>query len=313
MRLKLQPWEKYNIKFIVVSAFECSLTLTSNCNVNGLRCKIYTHIQVFVIYLDIYYMFMNRMILEFLGALTEAGHRIFSTEDACIVAMDMGMGIQKKSVHYLMRSLSAKSLIYPVYKGNYAIADHILSGSPIHRFEIAMHLCKDGAIACWSAMSFYELTDQVLSTIYILAPKIDEKKRSLYRYQINGYTYVIIQTQQEHFWGVKKERMGETKVAITDLERTLIDGLIRPNYCGGFREVLDAFAIAKERIDQARLIDYGKRCSIAAQKRLGWVLNQLSFENLDLPIPSRNYFDKLDPAGPRRGKQNTQWMVLENF
>lgn len=263
-----------------------------------------------MIHMYIYYMFISGMILEFLNALTEAGYRIFSTEDAREISM--GMDIKEKSVHYILRSLATKNLIYPLFKGNYAIADHILSGSPIHRFEIAMHLCKNGAIACWSAMSFYELTDQVLSTVYILAPSIDEKKRSLYRYQINGYTYVIIQTEQEHFWGVKKERIGEAKVTITDLERTLIDGLIRPNYCGGFREVLNAFAIAKECIDQAKLIDYGKRCSIAVQKRLGWILNQLSFESIDLPISSRNY-DKLDTSGPRRGKQNTKWMVLENF
>ena len=253
------------------------------------------------------------MILEFLNELTQAGYRIFSVYDAKKIAKSMGL--KTTSVSYLLRTLSSQKLIRPIYKGNYVIEDNILTGSPLHKFEIAMHLAKEGAIGCWSAMSYHSLSDQVLSKVYVLAPYMNEKKRSLYQYKIDGYDYLLIQIQKEHFWGIERQFVGEVKINITDLERTLIDGLMRPNYCGGFREVLNAFAIAKNRIDIDKIIDYGSRCSIAVQKRLGWVLSHLSIENIAerMVIPETKYFDKLDSSGPRRGKQDKTWMILENI
>jgi predicted transcriptional regulator of viral defense system len=253
------------------------------------------------------------MILEFLNELTQAGYRIFSVNEAKEIATNMGL--KPTSVSYLLRSLASHKLIHQIYKGNYVIEDNILTGSPLHKFEIAMHLSQEGAIGCWSAMSYHELTDQILSSVYVLAPYEEGKKRSLYRYQIDGYDYLLIQIQQEHFWGIEQQFIGEVKIRITDLERTLIDGLVRPNYCGGMREVLNAFALAKDRFDLDKLINYGKRSSTAVQKRLGWVLGELGIAKLDelLFIPNTKYFDKLDPSGPRRGKQNKRWMLLENF
>lgn len=253
------------------------------------------------------------MILEFLNELTQAGYRIFSVQEAQEIALSMGG--KTSSTAYILRSLSSHGLIRQLYKGNYVIEDNILTGSPLHKFEIAMHLAKEGAIGYWSAMSYHELTDQILSRVYVLAPYSDDKKRSLYRYQIEGYDFLLVQVQKEHFLGIEQQFVGEIKVRITDLERTLIDGLMRPNYCGGFREVLNGFAIAKGRFDIHKLIEYGKRSPVALQKRLGWVLSQLSVANATelLNVPETKYFDKLDSSGPRRGKQNKQWMLLENI
>ena len=122
----------------------------------------------------------------------------------------------------------------------------------------------------------------------------------------------MIQIQQENFWGIEKVFLGDIKVSITDLERTLIDGLMRPQYCGGFREVLNAFTLARNRLDPHKIIEYGKRCPVAVQKRLGWVLNHLAIQE-DLEIPLTQHFDKLDSSGPRRGKQNKTWMIFENI
>ncbi|MBA3814326.1 MAG: MarR family transcriptional regulator [Alphaproteobacteria bacterium] len=253
------------------------------------------------------------MILEFLNELTQAGHRIFSVVEAKEIAERMG--IKPSSVTYVLRSLASHGLIHQIYKGNYVIEDNILTGSPLHKFEIAMHLAKDGAIGCWTAMSYHELTDQVLSRVYVLAPYTDEKKRSLYQYHIESYDFLLIQVQKDHFWGTEQQFVGGVKIRITDLERTLIDGLMRPTYCGGFREVLNAFSIAKDRLDIHKLIAYGKRSPTALQKRLGWVLSHLSIENVAdfLNVPETKHFDKLDPSGPRRGRQNKQWMILENI
>lgn len=252
------------------------------------------------------------MILEFLGHLTQSGYRIFSVEDARDVAS--ALGFKDTSVSYILKTLITKKAIRPLFKGTYAVEDNILSGAPLHKFEIALHLAKEGAICCWSAMAYHGLTDQVLSTVYVYAPQAKGKSRSMYKYKIEGHDFLLIQIDVETLWGIERQAIGETKVRITDLERTLIDGLTRPHYCGGFREVLSAFESAKDRFNTEKLIAYGKRSSQAVQKRLGWILDQLSLPSANvLEIPPTAYYDKLDPAAPRRGKYNKKWMVVENF
>lgn len=252
------------------------------------------------------------MILEFLSELTRAGYRIFSIEDAYEVAQSMG--IKQDSVSYILKSLVAKKAIHRLFRGHYVVKDNILAGSPLHKFEIAAHLAKDGAICCWSAMAYYELTDQVLSTVYVYSPQVKGKPRSLYRYKIEGYEFVLIQTKPENMWGIERVSVGEVKVRITDLERTLIDGLIHTPLCGGFREVLSAFGIAAARIDISKMLTYSQKVPVAAQKRLGWILEQLSVEIPEpIRVPQSSHYDKLDPSGPRRGKYNRKWMVVENF
>ncbi len=254
----------------------------------------------------------QNMILEFLTTMAKAGYRIFSIEDAEKVAHEIG--IKHTSIHYILKSLVKKKAIHPLYKGHYVIEDDILSGSPLHKFEIAERLAKGGAVCCWSAMAFYELTDQVLLRIYIFSPQKPGKTRSLYRYKIEGYEFVLIQILPESLWGITRKKVGEVKIHITDLERTLLDGLSYTHYCGGFREVLNAFEIAADRIDITKLMTYAHKTSIIAQKRLGWILDALSIKTpTPFKIPETKYYDKLDPTGPRRGKYNKKWMIVENF
>ena len=219
---------------------------------------------------------------------------------------------------HIIRTLLEKNIIRSLYKGVYAIEDQILSGDPLHRFEIGMHLAPEGAICCYSALEYHALKDQILSTEYVYAPYQEHKIRSSYRYKIDGYNFVLIQTMIKNMWGIDRYSIGERKVNITDLERTLIDGLSRPQYCGGFREILSAFFIAKERFNLEKMIEYSRHSPLVVQKRLGWVLDQLSIDIKDMKNQiienfQMKYYDKLDPNSPRRGKYNKKWMLMENF
>jgi len=253
------------------------------------------------------------MLEEFLREMTHEGYRVFSVDDARAVSVETGL--DPKSLPHILGRLKEKRLIRSLWRGHYAIEDNILSGSPLHKFEVAMHLAPNGAISCWSAMSYYGLTDQVLSKVYILAPYEGVNKRSLYKQHIDGSEFLLIQIYQNHFWGIKTQRIGEIKVRITDLERTLLDGLMRPQYCGGFREVMNAFLIARGKINKDLIIEYARRCPIAVQKRLGWMLENIGLEDVRalVSIPESHSIDKLDISAPRRGKHNPVWMVLENY
>lgn len=251
------------------------------------------------------------MSLLLLNELTRSGYRIFTVPEAKEVVTRLGLK-SRSTAHYL-KQLLQDGLIRNLYRGVYAISDNILSGPPLHKYEIAMHLAKGGAIACWSAMAFHGLTDQVLTRVYVMSPYA-LKARHYFTYHIDGYEYVLIRVHQKHFWGTEKKSEDAVRFLVTDIERTLLDGLMRPQYFGGFREVLHAFEEAQDIIDINKLVEYAMRCPVSARKRLGWVLSRLNLIGLgDLVIPETAYFDKLDPVGPRRGKLNKTWMVMENF
>lgn len=255
------------------------------------------------------YIWAHQMILEFLHELTQSGYRIFSVDDARDVARTLNL--KESSISYILKSLISKKAIRSLFRGNYAIEDNFLSGPPLHPFEIALHLAKRGAICCWSAMTFHKLTDQVLTKIYVYSPQEKGRALPLYTYQIDGYNFHLIQVSSKTLWGIERRRTADIKIPITDLERTLIDGLTYPHYCGGLREVLEAFKLAQDQFSIDKLMDYARHSPVVIQKRLGWICDQLSISNT-LEVRT-TYYDKLDPAGPRRGKYNKKWMLVENF
>jgi predicted transcriptional regulator of viral defense system len=110
--------------------------------------------------------------------------------------------------------------------------------------------------------------------------------------------------------------IGEARVTVTDPERTLLDGLSMPQYCGDFAEILHAFEVRGQRLNLERIISYALKLNTSTAKRLGWVLDQQRVDPDRLKpleaLPIKGY-RKLDPTGPRSGPYNRCWMIQENL
>lgn len=128
--------------------------------------------------------------------------------------------------------------------------------------------------------------------------------------------YQFVQVKPGRFFGTQKVWIGEARVMVTDPERTLIDGLSRPQYCGDFAEVLHAFELRGRNLNLERMVDYALRWDATMAKRLGWVLENrgVELELLEplIQVPIKGY-RKLDPTGPRKGPCNRRWMIQENL
>ena len=65
----------------------------------------------------------------------------------------------------------------------------------------------------------------------------------------------------------------QEKVTVSDLERTVLDGLRQPEYCGGVTEVAKGLWIRRADINVTRLIGYALRLNVAAvMHRLGFLM-----------------------------------------
>jgi len=246
--------------------------------------------------------------VNLIRGLVTSGKRIFSTKEARACARELG--ISENYVVELLHHLRKGHWIQSVKRGVYAITPDSGFEDPPHDYEIATHLATPSTISHWSALYHHGLTQQIPQTIFVTVPTGTSIPKSAQ--EKNRYHFV--QLKHEAFFGSEQTWIGNAQVWITDPERTLLDGLLMPKYCGGIHEVIGAFKMRGSELDLDRIIEYGCRLGGAVPARLGWVLEREGYpvtEQLRQCTPKgvRN----LDASGPNRGPINRRWHIRENI
>ena len=260
--------------------------------------------------------------VELVRRIAAEGDRIFSTDRARELAP--AVGLKNSYLGEALYHLHRNGWIIPLRRGFYALSSSIPGVTPVHEFEVAMVLVSPAAISHWSALHYHGLTNQIPRKVFVLTSKgtsIPRTRNSETKPLKNGYLvgstiYKFIQVKPERYFGVEKAWIGEGRMSITDPERSLLDGLSMPQYCGDFAEVLHAFEVRGEHLDIERIVQYACKLDLATAKRLGWVLQLQDIDptHLDplLKLSIKGY-RKLDPTGPRKGPYNRRWMIQENL
>jgi predicted transcriptional regulator of viral defense system len=260
--------------------------------------------------------------IELVRLLAYQGDRIFSTARARELAPRVGL--KDAYLTEALYHLRQNGWIVSLRRGLYALAPTVPGNTPVHEFEIAMALVEPAAISHWSALHYHGLTEQGPRTTFVLTTtetsvprrRGDKGGKDASVYLAGDMAYRFIQVKPERFFGTEKVWVGDARVSVTDLERTLLDGLTMPQHCGDFSEVLHAFQAGTGQLDIDRIIQYAFRLGTTTLKRLGWILEEQGVESSDVEslaeIPVKGY-RKLDPTGPRKGSCNGRWMVQENL
>lgn len=174
------------------------------------------------------------------------------------------------------------------------------SGSSIEGF--ACNIQEGGYLSYFSALVKHELTQQIPKTLFISVDRsqknesrtsredleqenVDKafsttKRRSTESYQVNNTSLVIVRRP------AFPNRIGiieEKAVRYTDLERTLIDIAVRPDYSGGFFSISSAYKKAGQNIDVDKLYQYSESMDFIYpyQQLLGFYLNHFAGFNID--------------------------------
>lgn len=261
--------------------------------------------------------------IEMVRRLSEEGKRIFTIEDAREFAPSCG--IAESYVVESLYHLAQTNWIIPLKKGLYAISSSSPGVAPLHELEIGQALVQPSAISHWSALHFHGLTEQIPGKVYITTTrKVAAPRTSKYQgksqkgssREINGVVYEFITTIPVRFFGLEHYWVGETRIVMTDPERTLIDGLMAPRYFGDWAEIYNAFEQYISKLDLEKLITYSLRLDGSVVKRLGWILEHLGIQETILhrleEFPVKG-FRVLEPGGPHRGPCNKRWSIQENL
>ncbi len=242
-------------------------------------------------------------IFDFLSKLAKKGET-FTIGDAYEITR-----ISKPYLRKLLHRLEKKGAIERIERGKYIIIP--LSSEKgkytLNEFVIGSLLIEPCAIAYWSALNYYGLTEQIPTTVFLQTTSWKEKQEI----EVFGVKYRIVRINEDKFFCMRKEWIEETQINITEREKTIIDCMDKPQYCGGIVEV--AKALKKGNFDNNKLIMYAEKIGNSGViRRLGFLCDILGI-NINLPkVEVRNYL-YLDPTMPKKGKKNAKWKLIVNI
>ena len=165
-------------------------------------------------------------------------------------------------------------------------------------YELILSLKPNSYLTHYTAMYFHNLTEQTPKTMYInveqerkprpknalIQERIDAAFKRPTRLSNNvaeyqGRTIRMLNGMHTGNLGViKMSGPDGEKLQITDVERTLIDITVRPEYAGGIHEVLKAYRLAKDKVSVNKLVATLKKINYVYpyQQAIGFYLEKAS-------------------------------------
>jgi predicted transcriptional regulator of viral defense system len=248
-----------------------------------------------------------------LTTLAGRGKTIFSVEDAQQIA-----GGSYHATLELMRRLVKAGWVVRLGAGKYAVVSLAAGNEAIpeaNRLVIARELADNAPyyISHDSALEVHNMLTRPVTTVTITTTR-----RMLGR-KILNVPYRFVTAKPENMWGYSPVWiMPSEQVQVSDLERTILDGLARPDLCAGISEVAIGLWMRKENLNWEKLVDYaGRLRNQAAVKRLGYLLEiyELGTEKTisalqELVGPS---YALLDPMLSSQGHYLARWRLHLNI
>jgi len=181
------------------------------------------------------------------------------------------------------------------------LAEHLVNGSNYY-------------IGYYSALQIHNLITQPSLKEQIVVS--EQLKPAVLKVKETDFQFIY--HNEQHFFGAKKIWIDNfNKVICSDLEKTIVDCLFKPDYAGGIVEIARAIYISREKIRFDTLMDYAITFnSQAVIKRLGFLLEMLEIEtNIIEKLQNKrtNSVVTLDTELPKSGKIVTKWSIQQNI
>ncbi|MBI3078653.1 MAG: type IV toxin-antitoxin system AbiEi family antitoxin domain-containing protein [Deltaproteobacteria bacterium] len=244
--------------------------------------------------------------------LHERSRPVFHLEDVREIT-----GLPEASARSFVRKLVDRGVATRLKPGLYSLVPFELGqerqylGSPLVVAREIMN-GEDYYLSHATAMELHGMLTQPQLVVRVSTPK---PRRSL---TTLGVQFRFIRCQRRHLFGLTEHWVTkQEKVRVSDLERTIIDGLKQPEHCGGLTEVAKGLWIRRQDMHVDRLVQYARRIGVGAVvRRLGFLLE--TYEMAAAPDLERlrnaltATYVRLDPVLPAEGKRLRRWRLQLN-
>ncbi|MCF6360509.1 MAG: hypothetical protein L3J29_07080 [Cyclobacteriaceae bacterium] len=170
-------------------------------------------------------------------------------------------------------------------------------------------------IGYYSAMQLHGLITQPSLNEII----VTQFRSSISSKKIQGIEFQFVNHIKKRFFGFQSMWLNEyEKVTVSDLEKTIVDAVTKPQLCGGMIEVGKAIYETKNRIDLEKLSRYlVQNESHAATKRYLFITNIFDLKwtsyHEKLMQNSGNSYSVLDTSAPNEGVKNGEFKLKINL
>ena len=164
-----------------------------------------------------------------------------------------------------------------------------------------------------TAMGIHGMTTQPQLVVMVSTPT---PRRSL---TVMGVEFRFVRCQRRRLFGLTEHwATKQEQVRVSDLERTVIDGLKQPEHCGGLTEVAKGLWMRHQDLNVDRLLQYARRIGVGAVvRRLGFLLETYEIAAAPVLDPLRkgltSTYVRLDPVLPPEGKRLRRWRLQLNI
>jgi len=211
----------------------------------------------------------NRLLL----ALAEKNVSVFGFEEAKRI-----LQANNSATRHVLMNLTKKRRLQRIERGKYLLIPES-AGQELYWAEspwvIVPHLIDVYYVGFWTAMNYWDMTEQIPYTVFIATTK---RKRNL---EFGNQRFEFVTLSNKKFFGFVEQKANKKEsFNISSKEKTIVDGLMHPEYCGGIVEVTKAMWNVRKELDWNSVSEMADNVKVnAVLKRLGYLLNILEIEN----------------------------------
>lgn len=135
---------------------------------------------------------------------------------------------------------------------------------------------------------------------------------------VSGYDFRFIRLTPERLFGIARHWVDKERfVMVSDIERTILDGLLHPAHVGGITEVAKGMWMQRANIDMERILEYVRLLNVGVVvRRLGYLLEHYCLADAETLDSLRSMltatYQRLDPLLPAEGPFLARWRVQLN-
>lgn len=198
---------------------------------------------------------------------------VFTTGDAKEI-----LGTGDSSVWHTLHRLASKRRIERIERGKYLLVP-AAAGPDRYWAEpvgvMASRLIEPYYVGFWTAMSLWDMTEQIPRTVQVVTTK---RKR---KFEYGGNLFEFVTLAEKKFFGFVEENAGSgKKFNVSSREKTIVDCLMHPEYCGGITEAVKSLWNAREEVCWPAVLEAAERVQVdVVLKRLGYLLSVLDIES----------------------------------
>lgn len=251
--------------------------------------------------------------------LLEEGQQTFTLDQA-----QAATSLQRQSVLNFLHDLQRQGLVSRIENGLYNLvplemgkdAKEYLGNPLVVAKQLLQKKLKtqepEYYISHASAMDIHQMLTQPQFAVFVSTTKQIHGKNIL------GTDFKFVTIKKDNYFGFKNFWITPNETAlVSDLEKTVIDGLRAPQYCGGIVEVAKGFWMRRTTINLETLVSYAERLDVGSIcGRLGLLLESYNMLSPDqekrLLRKVGSAYSLFDPTSLSEGNYLAKWRLRIN-